>query len=203
VNSAGEARVLPVFEFDAVKYWPQARAFARAVLNGKPAILKYEASVRKQDASRRRSRTGRPGAEIFARNGIWEEYPVASSQEGGLGGGSGALAQGSELQSRLAAKWFFAKNGLKTATSSCTDLNRWVLMLWDSLEALCSEVERLGRPVCSLRIPGPDPGAATSAALSRPSRRLPASSVTSSASILVGGYRTYTAPYSHATHACR
>ncbi|WP_159394110.1 polymorphic toxin-type HINT domain-containing protein [Streptomyces sp. NRRL S-495] len=86
VNSAGEATALPVHEIDSSAHAPQAENFLRAVADGAPAIVTKrsggEAAAR---AARRQAQAHAPRPRRFAGNATWEEYPFASTVEGGQG----------------------------------------------------------------------------------------------------------------------
>ncbi len=86
VDSGGEAASLPVHEIDSAVHGPQAANFLRAVNDGAPALVTRraggEAATR---AVRRQAQAHAPRPTLFAPNGTWEEYPFASTVEGGKG----------------------------------------------------------------------------------------------------------------------
>ncbi|MFE3901706.1 polymorphic toxin-type HINT domain-containing protein [Streptomyces sp. NPDC059153] len=86
VDSAGEATSLPVHEIDSAAHAPQATNFGKAIADGAPAILTRrsggEAAAR---TARRQAQAHAPRPRRFASNATWEEYPFASSVEGGSG----------------------------------------------------------------------------------------------------------------------
>ncbi|MFI7366600.1 ricin-type beta-trefoil lectin domain protein [Streptomyces sp. NPDC050149] len=86
VDSAGEATALPVHEIDSAAHAPQAANFQRAVADGAPAIVTRraggEAAAR---SARRQAQAHAPRPRRFAGNATWEEYPFASTVEGGRG----------------------------------------------------------------------------------------------------------------------
>ncbi|WP_329377105.1 RHS repeat-associated core domain-containing protein [Streptomyces sp. NBC_01716] len=86
VDSAGEATALPVHEIDSAAHAPQAANFQRAVADGAPAIVTRrgggEAAAR---TARRQAQAHAPRPRRFAGNATWEEYPFASTVEGGRG----------------------------------------------------------------------------------------------------------------------
>ncbi|MEU6352381.1 RHS repeat-associated core domain-containing protein [Streptomyces sp. NPDC047072] len=86
VDSAGETTILPVHEIDSAAHAPQAANFLKAVSNGAPAIVTRrgggEAAAR---AARRQAQAHAPRPRQFAANATWEEYPFASTVEGGAG----------------------------------------------------------------------------------------------------------------------
>ncbi|MFI6662805.1 RHS repeat-associated core domain-containing protein [Streptomyces sp. NPDC050523] len=113
VDSAGEATVLPVHEIDSAAHAPQAANFEKAVASGAPAILTKgtggEAVVR---ATRRQAQAHAPRPRQFAPNATWEEYPFASTAEGGAGA-TLTLSPGSINSSHGAAlKGFYRDAGI-------------------------------------------------------------------------------------------
>ncbi|MGW3405712.1 polymorphic toxin-type HINT domain-containing protein, partial [Streptomyces zhihengii] len=113
VDSAGEATALPVHEIDSVAHAPQAANFQRAVASGAPAIVTRgaggEAAARR---TRRQAQAHAPRPRRFASNATWEEYPFASTVEGGRGA-TLTLSPGSINSSHgNALKRFYSDSGI-------------------------------------------------------------------------------------------
>ncbi|MFD5318538.1 DUF6531 domain-containing protein [Streptomyces sp. NPDC127098] len=86
VDSAGVAESLPVHVIDSSRWRPQADNFLRATENGAPALVTYAQRTESQSRRvRRQAQAGRPRPRRFASDGTWEEYPFASTFEGGAG----------------------------------------------------------------------------------------------------------------------
>jgi RHS repeat-associated protein len=86
VNSSGVAESLPVHVIDSTAHAPQANNDLRALQNGAPAILtRRQASEATFRQVRRHAQAHAPRPRRFASNATWEEYPFASTYEGGAG----------------------------------------------------------------------------------------------------------------------
>jgi hypothetical protein len=109
VDSAGETEVLPVFEYAAKDYPAQAASHKKAMDKGASAIgdKVSKAQTRK---NRRAAQAGRPRPKQIARNAEWEEYPYASTAQGGAGA-SLTLSVGSQNSSHGSLlRWFYWRN---------------------------------------------------------------------------------------------
>jgi RHS repeat-associated protein len=112
VNSAGEAEVLPAFEIDPVAHAPQAASFTRGTAAGAPAILTRGAGGTADAANRAAAQAHAPRPTRFGRNATWEEYPYASSVEGGRGATLTLSPRSTNSSHGSLLRWFFARNGI-------------------------------------------------------------------------------------------
>ena len=114
VDSCGVTESLPVHEIDKSRWAPQAFNHEKAVATADaPAILTRMEGEEKARKNRRGAQAHAPRPRKFGRNATWEEYPFASTYEGGAGAtltlspGSVNSSHGNEL------KQFYARNNLK------------------------------------------------------------------------------------------
>lgn len=85
MDSGGTAYELPVHEIDARIHPVMAANFEKATDGGAPAILTKMDGVNMHRKNRNSAQRHAPRPRVLGSNASWEEYPFASTYEGGQG----------------------------------------------------------------------------------------------------------------------
>lgn len=113
VGSDGVNTRMPVHEIDRNVHAPQANNVEKAMENGTSPIVTRMEGEAAQRANRNAAQAHAPRPRRFAANATWEEFPFASTYEGGQGA-TPTLSPGSVNSSHgQALKTFYQQNGIK------------------------------------------------------------------------------------------
>ncbi|MFG3477883.1 NucA/NucB deoxyribonuclease domain-containing protein [Streptomyces sp. NPDC047980] len=105
---------MPVHEIDANVHPVMAANFEKATANGAPAILsRWKVSEKLHQRNRNHAQRHAPRPRQFASNATWEEYPFASTYEGGQGATLTLAPGGMNSSHGNALKQFYANTGLQ------------------------------------------------------------------------------------------
>ncbi|GIJ10586.1 RHS repeat-associated core domain-containing protein [Micromonospora sp. NPDC049891] len=85
VGCNGDTEVLPVHEINRNRYPDVADNFENAIRNGHSPIVTRQTGRSNVRANRNAAQAGEPRPDSLGRNLSWEEYPFASTREGGAG----------------------------------------------------------------------------------------------------------------------
>ncbi|MEU5690795.1 RHS repeat-associated core domain-containing protein [Actinosynnema sp. NPDC020468] len=113
VDSAGEATSLPVHEIDSGVYSGVADNFTNAVSNGASPIVTRMTGRSAIRANRAAAQAGQPRPGTLADGMSWEEFPFASTREGGAGATLRLIPRAENVSHGRDSLWpFLRDNGI-------------------------------------------------------------------------------------------
>jgi hypothetical protein len=114
VDSAGSASELPVHEIDSGAFPGVAANFANAVASGKSPIVTRLTGRSNIRANRNAAQSGAPRPGTLGNGLSWEEFPFASTREGGAGATLSLIPLTENSAHGLTSLWpFLRDNGVK------------------------------------------------------------------------------------------
>ncbi|GIF00007.1 hypothetical protein Ari01nite_74710 [Paractinoplanes rishiriensis] len=113
VGCDGQTEVLPVHEIDRSRYPDVADNFQNAIRNGHSPIVTRLTGRNNIDANRNAAQRGQPRPDSLAPGLSWEEYPFASTREGGAGAQLRLINRGQNTSHGRDSLWpFLRDNGV-------------------------------------------------------------------------------------------